>query len=375
MSSIFRAVAGEDDVRSEYFALGWNIDAAIESLESTLIEERRRFEVKEQEVAELRNLMAELTCSTTQPNNLACEERSENSMSARMAQQQAEHDAKLAALQLTLAKEQQRADAAESALAVEVERNASLMRQLRDAEAHVSMAGSGQASIVGELEAALLALHSQVQDMKKDLSEREVEMSLLKHELERAGVSEGKGFSEGELEMTFSKQDNEAGDTKEKKLAEVELRVVKLEAELGKELALRKAAQEEAITKAQELRELQDTIGDPWSTACEEVQTSSIHDGDDTELLNSDRPRRPSQSPEPVATAIPNVKVGKAVAVNSSGGGSDMQSIAMQSPTTTTRSVSPKSFQKAPAATANTTNFPKEISFLSTEPSLEVVHV
>eukprot|EP00448_Togula_jolla_P035641 CAMPEP_0170621474 /NCGR_PEP_ID=MMETSP0224-20130122/28618_1 /TAXON_ID=285029 /ORGANISM="Togula jolla, Strain CCCM 725" /LENGTH=345 /DNA_ID=CAMNT_0010947731 /DNA_START=50 /DNA_END=1087 /DNA_ORIENTATION=+ len=91
----FCGLAGRDDLPSKHVKLGANIDALVECLETTVAEERRRSEVKDQELSELKVLVAKL-CSATQATD-SSREQEKSSMLARMARQQSlDFDAKLA---------------------------------------------------------------------------------------------------------------------------------------------------------------------------------------------------------------------------------------------------------------------------------------
>eukprot|EP00448_Togula_jolla_P004119 CAMPEP_0170605724 /NCGR_PEP_ID=MMETSP0224-20130122/20125_1 /TAXON_ID=285029 /ORGANISM="Togula jolla, Strain CCCM 725" /LENGTH=141 /DNA_ID=CAMNT_0010930745 /DNA_START=18 /DNA_END=439 /DNA_ORIENTATION=+ len=83
----FCGMAGREDGQSKHLKSGSSIETLIQCFENTLVEERRRAEAKDQELAELRALVTTLCCSAIQRQDSAGRELEKNSMLPRMARQ------------------------------------------------------------------------------------------------------------------------------------------------------------------------------------------------------------------------------------------------------------------------------------------------
>mmetsp|Transcript_7444 Transcript_7444/g.16240 ORF Transcript_7444/g.16240 Transcript_7444/m.16240 type:complete len:339 (+) Transcript_7444:73-1089(+) len=307
----FCGLAGRDDLPSKHVKLGANIDALVECLETTVAEERRRSEVKDQELSELKVLVAKL-CSATQATD-SSREQEKSSMLARMARQQSlDFDAKLASPSRGI----QRASSLSSTTCSE----------------HFSE------EIVAELEAKLQAAQRELLEVK------------------------------------------EAQNSMGNNIIQTERHVAELQNELVEELALRREAQEEASSTARQLREFQEKMGDPWAgiksplPAYRDMQRSwSNGAGGNSKLFYSELQKGSRQSPS-TTTASPAATVTPAGNGDSDSCSSGTQSMTMQSPTMTLRSISQKSMKLlARPSSVNATDFATITDFLYESPQQGVV--
>eukprot|EP00448_Togula_jolla_P019735 CAMPEP_0170574684 /NCGR_PEP_ID=MMETSP0224-20130122/3436_1 /TAXON_ID=285029 /ORGANISM="Togula jolla, Strain CCCM 725" /LENGTH=434 /DNA_ID=CAMNT_0010897367 /DNA_START=14 /DNA_END=1316 /DNA_ORIENTATION=+ len=242
MTSLLQSLRGGESTRSEYLKLKSNLDVEMETLTSKLIEERRCSEAKDHELEELRDFYAKLNISMKEQSDSARSAQEKNIFLERAAaQKEAKHSAQLASLRIALARMQERVDAAESTLA------ADSLPQVRDAETQVSMPSASEAS---ESQPDIL-WRPQAKVARK--SEVRLQHEQLLQEQAREKEAE-------------ARQELETRDSIQSKLIEAERRVAELQSEVVQELSLRRAAQEEANVRAQQLRRLQERMGDARSS-------------------------------------------------------------------------------------------------------------
>eukprot|EP00448_Togula_jolla_P002157 CAMPEP_0170594602 /NCGR_PEP_ID=MMETSP0224-20130122/14091_1 /TAXON_ID=285029 /ORGANISM="Togula jolla, Strain CCCM 725" /LENGTH=565 /DNA_ID=CAMNT_0010918677 /DNA_START=44 /DNA_END=1742 /DNA_ORIENTATION=+ len=242
-------------------------DATITSLAESIAEERRVCEEKDQEIAEMRVLVAKLDAAVSQQDEAAYEEQERIAgLEKTLEQWQVGQnlDSKIATLELALSRERQRAEAAESATTAEEQRAAIIARQLSVAEAkaeaeaastaHLSLKTVQSEDVVEELRSKILAAMSELEESQVALSRTDKELASLK-------------------QCALSMNQNQ--DSLRDKLLQSAQQTRELRDQLAEELTLRQLVQGEVIAKERQLCQLNDKLGDALSKAASSIPEDS----------------------------------------------------------------------------------------------------